>query len=764
MRPTRSSAWIATGIGMACLSQAARGQCDTTWSGGFGFPSPNGRVLSLAHFDGESGLQVIAGGLFTAAGGRPARHIASWSEANGWRALTGDVNDYVGCLAVFQGELYAGGRFTSAGTPGTRSIAKWNGQFWSSVGGGVQHSGTSFVFAMKEFGGELVVGGVFSQAGTTTVSNLASWNGTEWRAIGNTPSVGTVYDLEVWNERLIAGGSFTSIDEVPAACLAQWDGSEWTALGGVAGGNPSMVQDLLLHAEHLYVCGSFSSAGGVSAKSIARSDGKTWESLGSGLESPPSVGLGREMCVFGDELIVSGEFRQAGGAPTRDMARWNGQSWSAGPLRMSPGTQGPFAGPMLVHDDKLVVGGSYVALDETLERYVAAWDGESFEMLGSGDGASQQISELAVTTSGLVALGGFDMIGDEIVRNMAVYDGQGWSKLGGGIDVGAGRVAIEHQGQIHVGGIFSSIAGVAANGLARWDGKAWTALPVGPNSAITCATIDGGSLVVAGTFGSPWELSGTRVLRWDGVAFSPVGGPVLDDVLTLCVHDGELHAGGWFPIIGGTLANRVAKWTGATWMALGSGMSGPSSSTAVYSLVSFQGDLIAGGSFAGAGGSPIPHLARWTGAEWSNVGGGVDAAVETLLVHSGSLYVAGSFSSAGGVSAPGLARYDGASWYPLDGPTGGGIAAMAAFEGDLYLGGAYWSGPGSSTHFSRLEVTGPPADLDGDQSVGLSDLAILLSQFGFPDPGEFSGDFDQSGSVDLADLAVLLAQFGQRCP
>lgn len=58
-----------------------------------------------------------------------------------------------------------------------------------------------------------------------------------------------------------------------------------------------------------------------------------------------------------------------------------------------------------------------------------------------------------------------------------------------------------------------------------------------------------------------------------------------------------------------------------------------------------------------------------------------------------------------------------------------------------------------------------PGDLDGDGSIGLSDLTVLLSNFGTasgatPDDGDMNGD----GAVDLTDLAALLALFGSACP
>src|SRR5262245_36052847 len=63
--------------------------------------------------------------------------------------------------------------------------------------------------------------------------------------------------------------------------------------------------------------------------------------------------------------------------------------------------------------------------------------------------------------------------------------------------------------------------------------------------------------------------------------------------------------------------------------------------------------------------------------------------------------------------------------------------------------------------------TGCPEDLDGDGSIGLSDLATLMNSFGLSagDPGfNPDADLDGDGSIGLNDLSILMASFGQTCP
>jgi hypothetical protein len=55
-------------------------------------------------------------------------------------------------------------------------------------------------------------------------------------------------------------------------------------------------------------------------------------------------------------------------------------------------------------------------------------------------------------------------------------------------------------------------------------------------------------------------------------------------------------------------------------------------------------------------------------------------------------------------------------------------------------------------------------DVNGDGQIDLSDLAILLSNYGMTEEAELEdGDLDGDGDVDLEDLAALLAHYGSVC-
>ena len=64
-------------------------------------------------------------------------------------------------------------------------------------------------------------------------------------------------------------------------------------------------------------------------------------------------------------------------------------------------------------------------------------------------------------------------------------------------------------------------------------------------------------------------------------------------------------------------------------------------------------------------------------------------------------------------------------------------------------------------------VSGPapcPADLDGNHQIDLSDVSILLSNYGKNPATPAEGDLDGNQVVDLSDLAIMISAYGSSCP
>ena len=76
---------------------------------------------------------------------------------------------------------------------------------------------------------------------------------------------------------------------------------------------------------NVYVGGSFNTVDGVTVNNIARWDGESWSALGSGVSNPvEALAIDSE-----DNLYVGGFFELAGELQVNHIARWDGASWSA---------------------------------------------------------------------------------------------------------------------------------------------------------------------------------------------------------------------------------------------------------------------------------------------------------------------------------------------------------------------------------------------------------------------------------------------------
>ncbi|MFZ4576023.1 MAG: WD40 repeat domain-containing protein, partial [Phycisphaerales bacterium] len=170
--------------------------------------------------------------------------------------------------------------------------------------------------------------------------------------------------------------------------------------------------------------------------------------------------------------------------------------------------------------------------------------------------------------------------------------------------------------------------------------------------------------------------------------------------------NGDLIAGGEFATAGGVTVNFIARWNGSSWLPLGTGMSNAVRALAVMP----NGDIIAGGGFLNAGGRQVNYIARWDGTSWSALGSGMWGTnfpvVHALCVlPSGELIAGGDFITAGGVTVNRIARWNGSAWAPLGGGTSGSVRALAFTpNGDIIAGGNFLTAGGVvASHIARWD-------------------------------------------------------------
>lgn len=564
-------------------------------------------------------------------------------------------------------------------------------------------------------GPALYIGGAFDRVSDTWALAIAKWDGENWAALPDTlgpyyPSIGVgpvVRAMVAFDDGngpgLFVSGCFEAAGELVVNTIAKWDGQEWSALGGgidegsscaSSTGSPTVSALAVFDdgtGSRLYAAGHFASAGGVSASNIAKWDGTSWSGLGDGVD-----GTIYALAVFDDgsgpALYAGGGFQAAGGAVAYAIAKWDGIAWTA----VLTGMDGPVYA-LAVYDDgngtAVYAGGDFADANGVTANHIARWDGVSWSAVGGGLVGEQGVRTLIVFDDGsgpaLYAGGLFTRAGDVDANRIAKWDGTSWSAVGGGLDplpsgydrVKAITVFDGMDGpRLLVAGLFQSVGGVYAHGMAQWDGTAWTPMPGPTGSGLDGWIFDltpgddgtGFGLFAGGMFTRGGSTLLNRIGKWDGTSWTPLGTGMDGQVNGITFfNDGRgpaLFAVGAFDAAGGVPASRVARWDGGTWEPLGSGLGEGTDTVAAVAGID-EGDawgLYAGGTFNIADGLPADHIARWDGTAWSEVAGGVGSWVLTLTAFDDGtgthLYAGGYLRTAGGVAVNRVAKWDGVSW------------------------------------------------------------------------------------------------------
>ncbi|MEQ1635011.1 MAG: hypothetical protein ABL997_21710, partial [Planctomycetota bacterium] len=261
-------------------------------------------------------------------------------------------------------------------------------------------------------------------------------------------------------------------------------------------------------------------------------------------------------------------------------------------------------------------------------------------------------------------------------------------------------------------------------------------------------------LVVAGTYVFAGDLVANNIaLRDTATGVWSTLGSGLDGIAyaVAVLPSGELVVGGSFGFAGGTPASCIAKWNGTSWSSLGSGMDG-----AVRALVVMpNGELVAGGDFTVAGGIAASRVARWNGNGWAPLGAGADGSVQAFALQSnGDLIAVGAFLTADGVPVRQVARWNGTAWSAIGAPPWNvnvfWLTSVAVLPNGRLMVGGYslsalsqaflWQWDGTAWS-SVAQITGGPSSLV--LALGLAPNGDLL----------VSGLFQRVGTTNALGIA-----------
>lgn len=319
----------------------------------------------------------------------------------------------------------------------------------------------------------------------------------------------------------------------------------------------------------------------------------------------------------------------------------------------------------------------------------------------------------------------------------------GWGALSTGVSGNAVKALIYGlDNALYIGGAFTLAGGVAdTDGIAKWDGSAFSALGTGRDglTTITSLAIDRtGALYAGGSFLTMSGVANTaRIAKWNGSAWSALGTGTNGTVNTVATApDGSVYIGGAFTLAGG-VANtvRIAKWDGSVWTPLGTGaLGGDVNAIAVMP----DGTLYATGAFTSMGGvANTAGIAYWNGSAWVSVGnlGGTATGYALAVGADNNVYVAGAFSTAGGITVNNIAKWNGVAFTPLaTGFSGGTVRALELdTSGMLHVAGVSLTItgiPSAGAYFLWTGAAWLPGDVAPENSFGTQINAIVASPGG----------------------------------
>lgn len=570
----------------------------------------------------------------------PANKIALWDGA-AWQTLDGGLDWFcsggngVSCKTALadDGTLYVADTFPFSSGSGVNinRVGRWNGSQWQDMSAGLP---ASFVQVMVEeltlaANGDLYLRGLFQTGwGTNDRAYLYRWNGSSWTAVltpaniplpggsGNVTAVTAILPVgdtlyfaasgNAWN----AGGDYAAVYQRAAngtvslltTPFLQNDLSNAypDLFGAVA------IRGLAQDGQGQLLAGGFfyrDNPVNGPVRSIGRWDGTAWQPLGAGVNADSKgwynyVPAVSNLVSLADGVYAHGRFHQIGDIAALNVARWDGNGWTAVCDECNGLTSGvnqpPIAYAFAWDGSDLAVGGRFSGAGDQIAKNVAVWDALNLEWRGLGDGLRlmspwgmedpHEVYALAHFQGDLIAGGKFNRSGDvPLSRGLARWDAasQQWQSFGGGVgngdpnfDQSYVRALLADGDLLYVTGEFPLVNGQPMPNFAIWDGAAqsWSR-PAAANN------------VSAGQFSQFERIQKSQssgrlyfnpgLLQWDGTAFASA--PLRLSTFMWEVNSRYYYYSGDFTSLDGQPYSYVARYDAQTqsWSDMEGGLPAP---------------------------------------------------------------------------------------------------------------------------------------------------------------------------------------------
>jgi uncharacterized delta-60 repeat protein len=282
-------------------------------------------------------------------------------------------------------------------------------------------------------------------------------------------------------------------------------------------------------------------------------------------------------------------------------------------------------------DGRILIGGGFTTVATVLHKYIARLNPDGTVDPGVNPSPQDQVFAIAVQPDNKIVVGGVfsaaNGFNGQTRNRIARLETDG--RLDQTLNLNAigdviNATAVQPDGKIIVGGVFTSVLGVARNNIARLnsDGTLDTTFNPNVNGGISAVAVQAdGKIVVGGFFSAIAPNGGTSIsrnnvarLNSDGTV-DPAFDPRADDYVDVIViqPDGKLLVGGAFGLfapnggatVGGSQIARLN--TNGT---VDTAFSGGANGDVLTIALQVDGKILIGGKFIGVNSKTRNHIAR----------------------------------------------------------------------------------------------------------------------------------------------------------
>ncbi len=450
----------------------------------YGLGGANNTIASTAlQPDGK----IIIAGLFTTYQGQAANYITRITSGLNlditFNNSGSGANNFV-YEAVIQPDdkIIIAGAFTSYNGVGRNYIARLNsdGSLDPSFNPGAGANLAIRTISLQS-DGKIIVGGHFTTFDGAPYSGIARLHTDGSLDASFNPGSGAngpvlQTALQPDGKVMVAGG-FTTVNGLSRNYIARLkpNGSLDPNFDPATGAN-NWVNCMAIDSNgNIVIGGSFTSFNGVSQNRIARlhPDGSIDMGFNPGLGANAAV---ESIAIQGGSglMIIGGAFTSYNGIPQGHISRINPDGSLDQNFNFGIGLNYIVSTTVLQPDDKVLIGGSFTNYNGTSRNYIARLnaDGSLDATFNPGTGTNYEINSIALQTDGKILIGGLftDYNGtsrNRIARLNADGSLDATFNPGTGADYWIYSIALQPDGKILIGGLFTDYNGTSRNGIAR---------------------------------------------------------------------------------------------------------------------------------------------------------------------------------------------------------------------------------------------------------------------------------------------------------